>query len=85
MVVVLAGLGSIFGAFAAGLVLGIAEQVSVFILGAAYREVAGSCCSCWSWCSAAGAVRQPGALTDGDAAAVDVERAVVGPVRASAG
>jgi branched-chain amino acid transport system permease protein len=41
VVVVLAGLGSIFGAFAAGLLLGVAEQVSVFILGAAYREVVG--------------------------------------------
>ena len=41
VVVVLAGLGSIFGAFAAGLLLGVAEQISVFILGAAYREVVG--------------------------------------------
>jgi branched-chain amino acid transport system permease protein len=41
VVVVLAGLGSIFGAFAAGLLLGVAEQVSVFILGSAYREVVG--------------------------------------------
>jgi branched-chain amino acid transport system permease protein len=41
VVVVLAGLGSIFGAFAAGLLLGVAEQLSVFVLGAAYREVVG--------------------------------------------
>ena len=31
----------IFGAFAAGLLLGVAEQLSVFVLGAAYREVIG--------------------------------------------
>jgi branched-chain amino acid transport system permease protein len=41
VVVVLAGLGSIFGAFGAGLLLGVAEQISVFFLGAAYREVVG--------------------------------------------
>jgi branched-chain amino acid transport system permease protein len=41
VVVVLAGLGSIFGAFWAGLLLGVAEQISVFFLGAAYREVVG--------------------------------------------
>jgi branched-chain amino acid transport system permease protein len=41
VVVVLAGLCSIFGAFAAGLLLGVAEQLSVFVLGAAYREVVG--------------------------------------------
>lgn len=41
VVVVLAGMGSIFGAFAAGLLLGMAESVSVFFTGAAYREVVG--------------------------------------------
>ena len=41
VVVVLAGLGSIFGAFAAGLLLGVAESLSVFAIGAAYREVVG--------------------------------------------
>ena len=41
VVVVLAGLGSIFGAFAAGLVLGVAEQLSVFAVGSAYREAVG--------------------------------------------
>jgi branched-chain amino acid transport system permease protein len=41
VVVVLAGMGSIFGAFAAGLLLGVAEALSVFALGAAYREVVG--------------------------------------------
>ena len=41
VVVVLAGLGSIFGAFAAGLLLGVAEQIAVFFVGAAYREVVG--------------------------------------------
>jgi branched-chain amino acid transport system permease protein len=41
VVVVLAGMGSIFGAFAAGLVLGLAEAISVYVLGATYREVVG--------------------------------------------
>ena len=41
MVVVLAGMGSIFGAFAAGLVLGVAEQLSVFVVGSAFREAVG--------------------------------------------
>ncbi len=41
VVVVLAGLGSVFGAFAAGLILGVAEQLSVFAVGAAYREIVG--------------------------------------------
>jgi branched-chain amino acid transport system permease protein len=41
VVVVLAGLGSVFGAFAAGLLLGVAEAFSVFAIGPAYREVIG--------------------------------------------
>jgi branched-chain amino acid transport system permease protein len=41
VVVILAGMGSVFGALAAGLLLGIGEAVSVFALGAAYREVVG--------------------------------------------
>ena len=41
VVVVLAGLGSVFGAFAAGLLLGVAETFSVFVIGPAYREVIG--------------------------------------------
>ena len=42
MVVVLAGMGSIFGAFAAGLVLGAAEAVAATVSGGAtYREVVG--------------------------------------------
>lgn len=41
VVVVLAGLGSIFGAFGAGIVLGVAESVSIFAIGPAYREVVG--------------------------------------------
>ena len=41
VVVVLAGMGSIFGAFAAGLFLGVAEALSVFVVGASYREVVG--------------------------------------------
>ena len=41
VVVVLAGMGSILGAFGAGLVLGVAEQLSVFAVGSAYREVVG--------------------------------------------
>ena len=41
VVVVLAGLGSIFGAFAAGLLLGVAEAASILALGPAFREVVG--------------------------------------------
>ena len=41
VVVVLAGMGSILGAIAAGLVLGVAESLSVVGLGPAYREVVG--------------------------------------------
>jgi branched-chain amino acid transport system permease protein len=41
VVVVLAGLGSIFGAFTAGLLLGMAEALSLFVVGATYREVVG--------------------------------------------
>ena len=41
VVIVLAGMGSIFGAFAAGILLGMAESLSVFAIGAAYREVVG--------------------------------------------
>jgi branched-chain amino acid transport system permease protein len=41
IVVVLAGMGSIFGALAAGILLGLAEGVSVFVVGPAYREVVG--------------------------------------------
>ena len=39
--IVLAGMGSIFGAFAAGLLLGAAEAISNFLFGATYREVVG--------------------------------------------
>jgi len=41
IVVVLAGMGSIFGALAAGILLGLAEGVSVFVVGPSYREVVG--------------------------------------------
>lgn len=41
IVVVLGGLGSIFGTFIAGLFLGVAESMSGFLLGNAYREVMG--------------------------------------------
>jgi len=41
IVVVLGGLGNIFGTFVAGLFLGVAESVSGFLLGNAYREVMG--------------------------------------------
>src|SRR5438105_611106 len=41
IVVVLGGLGSIFGTFVAGLFLGVAESMSGFVLGNAYREVMG--------------------------------------------
>jgi branched-chain amino acid transport system permease protein len=41
VVVVLGGLDSIFGTFVAGLALGVAESMSGFFLGNAYREVMG--------------------------------------------
>ena len=41
VVVVLAGMGSVVGAFAAGLLLGEAEALSVYIFGTSYREVVG--------------------------------------------
>ena len=41
IVIVLAGLGSMFGTFAGGLVLGIAEAVSATVFGGPYREVVG--------------------------------------------
>jgi branched-chain amino acid transport system permease protein len=41
IVVVLSGLGNIFGTFVAGLFLGVAESMSGFFLGNAYREVMG--------------------------------------------
>jgi branched-chain amino acid transport system permease protein len=41
IVVVLAGLGSLFGTFVGGLVLGAAEAVSAATFGGAYREVVG--------------------------------------------
>jgi branched-chain amino acid transport system permease protein len=41
IVVVLAGLGSLFGSFAGGLLLGVAEAMSVALLGGPYREVVG--------------------------------------------
>jgi branched-chain amino acid transport system permease protein len=41
IVVVLGGLGNIFGTFVAGLFLGVAESMSGFFLGNAYREVMG--------------------------------------------
>jgi branched-chain amino acid transport system permease protein len=41
IVVVLAGLGSVFGTFLAGLLLGAAEATSVLFIGGAYREVVG--------------------------------------------
>jgi branched-chain amino acid transport system permease protein len=41
IVVVLAGLGSLFGTFVGGLVLGAAEAASAVALGGAYREVVG--------------------------------------------
>jgi branched-chain amino acid transport system permease protein len=41
IVVVLAGLGSLFGSFAGGILLGLAEAVSVALLGGPYREVVG--------------------------------------------
>lgn len=41
VVIVLAGMGSIFGAFVAGLLLGAAEAISTLFLGSTYREVVG--------------------------------------------
>ena len=41
IVIVLAGLGSTFGTFAGGLVLGVAEAVSATVFGGPYREVVG--------------------------------------------
>jgi branched-chain amino acid transport system permease protein len=41
IVVVLGGMGNIFGTFLAGLLLGVAESTSGFFLGNAYREVMG--------------------------------------------
>jgi branched-chain amino acid transport system permease protein len=41
IVIVLAGLGSTFGVFVGGLLLGVAEAVSAFVFGGPYREIAG--------------------------------------------
>jgi branched-chain amino acid transport system permease protein len=41
VVIVLAGLGSVFGSFAGGIILGLAEAMSVVFLGGPYREVVG--------------------------------------------
>jgi branched-chain amino acid transport system permease protein len=41
IVIVLAGLGSTFGIFVGGLVLGVAEALSAFAFGGPYREIAG--------------------------------------------
>jgi branched-chain amino acid transport system permease protein len=41
IIVVLAGTGSILGAFPAGLLLGLAESVSGMVIGAEYREIVG--------------------------------------------
>ena len=41
VVIVLAGLGSLFGSFAGGIILGLAEAMSVVFLGGPYREVVG--------------------------------------------
>ncbi len=41
VVVVLAGLGSMRGTFLAGLLLGVAESLSAFLIGGQYREVTG--------------------------------------------
>lgn len=41
IVIVLAGLGSAFGTFVGGLVLGVAEAVSAMVFGGPYREVVG--------------------------------------------
>jgi branched-chain amino acid transport system permease protein len=41
VVVVLAGMGSVVGAFVAGLVLGVTEALGIYVVGDAYREVIG--------------------------------------------
>jgi branched-chain amino acid transport system permease protein len=41
IVVVLGGLGSIMGTFVGGLVLGVAESASAFLIGGTYREIVG--------------------------------------------
>ena len=41
IVIVLAGMGSLFGSFAAGILLGLAEAMSVVFVGGPYREVIG--------------------------------------------
>src|SRR5881296_1425636 len=41
IVIVLGGMGNVFGTFVAGLFLGVAESMSGFLLGNAYREVVG--------------------------------------------
>jgi len=41
IVIVLSGLGSTFGIFVGGLVLGVAEALSAFVFGGPYREIAG--------------------------------------------
>lgn len=41
IVIVLSGLGSLFGSFAGGILLGLAEAMSVVFLGGPYREVVG--------------------------------------------
>jgi branched-chain amino acid transport system permease protein len=41
VVVLLAGLGNLYGVFPAGIFLGLIEAVSVFFFGAPYREIAG--------------------------------------------
>lgn len=41
IVIVLAGLGSLFGSFAGGILLGLAESTSLVFLGGPYREVVG--------------------------------------------
>ena len=41
IVVVLAGIGSMIGTFAGGLVLGVAEAASAAAFGGAYREIVG--------------------------------------------
>ena len=41
VVIVLAGMGNIVGAFAAGILLGAAEAVSTYVFGSVWREVVG--------------------------------------------
>jgi branched-chain amino acid transport system permease protein len=41
VVIILAGTGSVLGAFPAGLLLGLVEAISGVVLGAIYRETAG--------------------------------------------